>query len=483
MRRVALTAIACFAAACAVSEADPVAREGRSTELVPLQDTNPDPDIVEVTLVAGPARLEILPGKLANVWAYRDGSIPGSAPSFPGPLLEVKRGDQVIVHLRNELEEGTTVHFHGLRLPEAMDGAHGLVLPGETFEYSFIAGDAGTFWYHPHFDADVQMERGLYGAMHVREDAPSRTVGERILVLDDIKLAPGGELAGDWTEADIAHGREGNVLLVNGAPAAVEPSPSTPDLGSVTPPVLHGVAGSRERWHLINASNGRFYNLTVPRHPFEIIGWDGGLIEQPYSADTLLLAPGERYDVLVPLAASPGDALELRMLPYAHGDGAPVSSAHALLGIALTAGVALDAAPDHAGAIQALPVNDATKVRSFALSEDTQGKYGPLFFINGEIWPFNKPIDATLGDLEIWEVKNEAEGAHPFHLHGMFFQVLSRGSVPEDRLGWKDTVLVGPKSSVRFAVRYDAPGMWMYHCQIPEHAERGMMGEVMVAAP
>jgi FtsP/CotA-like multicopper oxidase with cupredoxin domain len=169
------------------------------------------------------------------------------------------------------------------------------------------------------------------------------------------------------------------------------------------------------------------------------------------------------------------------MLPYDHGDGAQGSSAHALLGIELTAGLSVDAAPDHAGEIQALPVDDATKVRSFALSEDMHGKYGPLFFINGELWPFNKPIDATLGDLEIWEVKNEAEGSHPFHLHGMFFQVLSHGGVSEDRLGWKDTVLVGPQSSVRFAVRYDAPGMWMYHCQIPEHAERGMMGEVMVA--
>lgn len=480
MRRVALTALACVAAACAAPEPSPAAREDRAIELVPLQDTNPDPDIVEVTLVATPARVEILPGKPASVWAYRDGSIPGSAPTLPGPLLEVKQGDQVIVHLRNELDEGTTVHFHGLRLPEPMDGAHTLVLPGETFEYRFVAGDAGTFWYHPHFDADVQIERGLYGAMHVRESAPARTAGERILVLDDIKIASGGELAGEWTEADIAYGRAGNVLLVNGVPAAIEPSPGSPDLDAVTPPVLRGVAGSRERWHLVNAANGRFYKLTVPGHPFEVIGWDGGLIEQPYSADTLLLAPGERYDVLLSLGASPGDALELRMLPHDRGDGAPVSSARTLLGIALAAGVPLDAAPDHAGTIQALPVTGATKVRSFALSEDMHGKYGPLFFINGELWPFNKPIDATLGDLEVWEIENEAEGDHPFHLHGMFFQVLSRGGVPEDRLGWKDTVLVSPNSSVRFAVRYDAPGLWMYHCQIPEHAERGMMGEVLV---
>jgi len=478
-----LAALACLAVACAAPEPSPPASVGRSIDLAPLHDQNPDPDIVEVTLVASPARVEILTGQPAEVWAYRDGSIPDAAPRIPGPLIEAKQGDTVIVHLRNELDEGTTAHFHGVRLPEAMDGAHEIIFPGATFEYSFVAKDAGTFWYHPHFHADLQIERGLYGPMIIREDARPASPSERILVLDDVKLTSNGALAGEWTAMDIAHGRHGNVLLVNGVPAAVEASPGAPSPSAVARPLVRTTAGSRERWHLVNTANGRFFHLTVPGHPFTVIGWDGGLLPDPYLADTLLIAPGERYDVLLPVPSSPGERLLLRALPYDRGDGVEDASERALLDIEVGRGVPFDAAPGHAGTIAALPVDTATVTRSFTLDEDLASKYGPLFFINDEIWPFNNPIDAHLGDIEVWEVKNVMGGDHPFHLHGMFFQVLSRANVAEPRLGWKDTLLVGRSSSVRFAVRYDALGMWMYHCQIPEHAERGMMGEVMVTAP
>ncbi|MEP7124070.1 MAG: multicopper oxidase family protein [Byssovorax sp.] len=456
---------------------------GRSIDLAPLRDQNPDPAIVEVTLVASPARVEILTGQLADVWAYRDGSIPGAAPRIPGPLIEAKQGDTVIVHLRNELDEGTSAHFHGIRLPESMDGAHEIVFPGTTFDYTFVAKDAGTFWYHPHFHADVQIERGLYGPMIVHEDARPASPGERILVLDDVKLTPDGALAGEWTAMDIAHGRQGNVLLVNGVPAAVEASPGAPSPGALTRPVVRAIAGSRERWHLVNAANGRFFHLTMPGHPFEVIGWDTGLLPEPYLATTLLIAPGERYDVLLPVPDSPGEKLELGSLPHDRGDGVGDATDSVLLDVEIESGLPFDAAPGHAGTIAALPITTATVTRSFTLGEDLGSKYGPLFFINGEIWPFNTPIDAHLGDLEVWDVKNAMSEDHPFHLHGMFFQVLSRAGVAEPRLGWKDTVIVGRDSSVRFAVRYETPGMWMYHCQIPEHAERGMMGEVRVAAP
>jgi FtsP/CotA-like multicopper oxidase with cupredoxin domain len=196
-----------------------------------------------------------------------------------------------------------------------------------------------------------------------------------------VKLAADGALAGPWTERDIAMGRQGNVLLINGAAVTNETALS-----------IRATSGSRERWHLVNAANGRFFRLELEGIPLEVVGWDGGLIDEPYTVDSVLVAPGERYDVLA-------------------------------------------------------------------------------------------PIDATQGALEVWEVQNEAEGDHPFHLHGMFFQVMSSGGVVETRLGWKDTAVVPAHSSLRFAVRYDAPGAWMYHCQIPEHADRGMMGEVRVTSP
>lgn len=449
-------------AACAPSEIVGPAPEG---ELAPLTDLDPAPDVVEVRLVAAPAVVAYLPGQATPVWAYRDGAAPDAAATVPGPLLEARRGDRVIVHFDNELPEASTIHFHGLRLPAEMDGAHELVLPGERFDYEFIAGDAGTFWYHPHFHADQQLERGLHGPMVVREPAEP-DAGDRVLVLDDIRLRPGGALDEEWTAEDIAHGRRGDLVLVNGAPA----------------PVLRAAAGSRERWRLVNAANGRFFDVTLPERRFEVIGWDGGLLPEPYAAERLLIAPGERYEIVVQLDGAPGETLDLVSLPYDRGDGA-IDPEGTVLRMALEGGEPHDASPAAPGAITSLPASPATAVRPFILSEDLDGRFGPQFFINGEFWPFNEPIEATLGDVEIWAIDNRAGGDHPFHLHGMFFQILDRDGVPEPRLGWKDTVLVRRGEVLRFAARYDAPGRWMYHCQIPEHAERGMMGEVMVTPP
>ena len=469
-RALALT-IPSLALACASPEAlAPVALGERPAELVPALDQNPDPNVVEVSLIAEPAAVEYLAGKPASVWAYRDGAIEGegAVARVPGPLIEAKQGDLIIVHFRNELPtDGTTVHFHGVRLPANMDGAHHAVLPGNGFDYVFIAKDAGTFWYHPHVRADEQIERGLYGALHVREREKPRPPGERVLILDDVKLDEGGDLAGAWTDLDIAFGRQGNALLVNGAPA----------------PTLSTTAGSRERWHVVNSSNGRFFELELSGRQFEVIGWDGGRIEEPYVVDTLPIAPGERYDILVSVEGAPGEQVELRTLPSGHGHSASTLSTEVLLWLALEEGAPRDAAPGEPPSIDPLPVSMETAVRVFTLTEDIDGKYGPQFFINGEFWPFNVPISAALDDVEVWEIRNESDGAHPFHLHGMFFQVLSLDGAPVDRLGWKDTVLVPGGSALRFAVRYGEPGSWMYHCQIPEHAERGMMGEVIVVAP
>ncbi|NUQ73882.1 MAG: multicopper oxidase family protein [Polyangiaceae bacterium] len=466
-RALALPAL-CLAAACASPEAlAPVSGE-RPADSIPAVDQNPHPDIVEVSLIAEAATVEYLPGRPASVWAYRDGAAPGAAARVPGPLIEAKQGDLVIVHFRNELvDDGTTVHFHGVRLPAEMDGAHHALLPGEEFDHVFVAKDAGTFWYHPHVRADEQIERGLYGALHVRDREAQRSPAERVLVLDDVKLAEDGDLAGAWTDLDIAFGRQGNTLLVNGVPV----------------PTLRTGAGSRERWHLVNSSNGRFFELELAGRTFEVIGWDGGRINEPYIVETLPIAPGERYDVLVDVGGAPGDRIELRTLPSVHNHAAPGSVPEVLLKVEIDEGGPRDAAPGQASPILPLPIDDATPTRAFALTEDIEGKYGPQFFINGEFWPFNVPIQATLGDVEIWEIRNESDGAHPFHLHGMFFQVLSRDGEPENRLGWKDTVVVPGWGTLRFAVQYDEPGRWMYHCQIPEHAERGMMGEVLVTAP
>ncbi len=439
--------------------------------LTTLTDTNPDPDIVEVELVAGLGTMEYLPGKPAEIWAYRDGAMSGSKASVPGPMLDVLQGNRVIVHFRNELPEETTVHWHGIRVPNLSDGTSASqvpVPPGGTYDYEFVAADAGLYWYHPHMHGDVQVEKGLYAPARVRGDTTPAVVNDRVFVLDDVKLEASGELSDTTDALDLMLGRQGNVLLVNGRAGGKLP---------VT-------RGTRERWRFVNSANGRYFNLSLPGFEFLVIGWDGGLLPEPYTTATLLIAPGERYDVLVDFVGAEGQTVPLETLHHDRGHNVPDPGPQTLLDLEFAeASSARPAAlPDSWGTIAPLPVTNETASRLFVLSEEEEGLPEPRFFINGERFPDITPVLATADQLEIWEVRNDAEMDHPFHLHGMFFQVLDIGGVPAPHLGWKDTVNVPRQQTLRFAVRYDAPGRWMYHCHILEHAERGMMGELSVAA-
>ena len=433
-----------------------------------LTDTNPDPQVVEVQLVAGPATMEYLPGKPAQVWAYRDGAIAGEIGSVPGPLLVANQGDMVIIHLRNELPVSTTLHVHGPRLPPAQDGtpaAQVAIPPGGTFDYRFTASDAGSFWYHPHVEADEQIEKGLQGPLLVRGGTAVDVAADRYFVLDDVKVQADGTLATAIDRLDIMLGRQGNVLLVNGRRGGR----------------LDVAAGTRERWRFVNAANGRYFNLSLPGHRFLVIGWDGGLLPEPYGSDTLLVAPGERYEVLVTFDAPPaaGRPLALRTLHYDRGHDIPDPGPKDLFEVAYgPAGAAPAPLPASWRKLTPLAVEDATPLRTFELQE-AESPAGTQFLINGERWPFNTSIKAKAGDVEIWEIRANAEMDHPFHLHGTFFEVLSVDGIAPPHFGWKDTVNVPRGTRLRFAVRH-APGRWMYHCHILEHAERGMMGELMV---
>lgn len=466
---VVVTLCATLFAGCDSTDA-PAASVAQLREHAVLTDLNPDPDIVEVELVAGLSTAEYLPGKLAEVWAYRDGAVRDAQGTVPGPMLRAKVGDEIIVHFRNELpDDETTIHWHGVRLPPAADGTlatQAAILPGNEYEYRFVARDASSFWYHPHVRADEQVERGLYAPIVVTGGVTPDVAADRYLVLDDVKLDADGTLNEDTTELDRMLGRQGNVLLVNGQQAPKE---------------LHVAAGSRERWRFVNAANGRYFNLTIPGHRFLVIASDGGLLPRPYETDTLLVTPGERYDVLVTFEGDAGDAAALQTVHYDRGHDIPDRGPQDLLDIVYGPSTGTpQPLPDTWRDLPRLSITETTPVRPFVLEEFERPGLPVLFTINGEQWPDNEPIRVERGAIEIWEVRNEAEMDHPFHLHGMFFEVLPSGgeqSVPD---GWKDTVNVPQKSTVRFAVQYDPPGMWMFHCHILEHAELGMMGDLMV---
>jgi len=431
-----------------------------------LTDTNPDPRIVEVELVATTATHEYLPGKPADVMAFKDGARTGAAPSIPGPLLEANLGDTVIVHFRNELSHATTIHWHGIRVPNAADGtpvSQMEVPPGGTYDYEFTAKDAGYFWYHPHMMGDVMIEAGLYAPIVVHDGLDLGVAADRAFVLDDVKLEASGKLSDKTDNLDLMLGRMGNVVLINGRQR----------------PSITAAAGTRERWRFVTAANGRYFNLELPGQMFRVIGWDGGLLPAPYETSTLLIAPGERYDVLVEIGDQP---LELRTLHYDRGHDIPDPGPITLLSIDVgSPGPPPGALPSTWGDVAPIPVSGTTPRRQLVLREDDTVPNLPVFTINDEAFPNITPVPGTMNQIEVWEVVNMAEMDHPFHLHGMSFQAVDASGAPVGPRGWKDTINVPQLETVRFAVRFDAPGRWMYHCHILEHAERGMMGELVVA--
>lgn len=436
--------------------------------LTPLVDTDPDPDVVHVGLVAQVASVDFGDGRTTEVWAYADGNAPDRPASVPGPLLVAKPGDRVVVDLENRLPQAaTTLHLHGVRVDSTMDGAANHagdeVFPGERFRYSFVARDSGTFWYHPHVDTDEQIERGLYGPVVVREAGSGPALHERVIVLDDVDLAADGSMTIAPDEVDLMAGRHGATLLANGR----------------TLPTWDAVAGDVERWRLVNAANGRVFALRLEGRGFHVVESDGGPLPQPYDTRTLRIVPGERFALDVALQGAPDDVLSVHALPVDSGHGAFDAASRPVFRLRLRAGTS--SAPRTAVATPFAPLLPASApvTRTFALRETLSEQLGLGFTINDEAWPFNTPIEGTAGATERWRFSNESDGAHPMHVHGMFFQVLDDTGAPRPDLGWKDTVDVPARSSLDVSISLRR-GDWMYHCQIPEHAELGMMGEIHV---
>ncbi len=436
----------------------------------PARDLTPPRRTVEVSLSAAPARLELVPGTATDLYAYNG--------TVPGPVLEFREGDHVVVHFRNDLPVTTTVHWHGLHLPFAADGSpFHLVAPGETYDYEFDIppGTAGTYWYHPHPNHETgrQVAHGLYGAIVVRApDDPLAGIPEQVLVLSDNRLLPDGSL--DLPDphshpalVDRENGREGPLLLVNGREL----------------PELSIRSGEMQRWRIVNASAGRMYRLTIPGHALTWVGTDGGLFERPVEVNDITVAPSERVEVLVRGTDLPGSRLVVFDLPYdryipqtrprlwncprklftlRYAEGPPTGG-----------NVEPPPVPATLRRVEPLDPASATTTRVVTLSQG---------LINGKQMDMARvDVDAPLGATEIWEVENIVGMDHPFHLHGFRFQVLDRNGVPEPFPAWRDVVNVPRHETVRFIVRYDDfPGKWMFHCHILDHEDHGMMGILQV---
>ena len=391
--------------------------------------------------------------------------------SFPGPVIKAKKGDTVRIKLRNQLQEPTILHWHGIRLQASMDGTTDVqkpVQPGEEFEYHFTVPDAGTFWYHSHHNETVQVERGMYGALVVEDDADPVFDAERVFVIDDMKLEKDnefkkGNLVSRWMERH--DGREGNVLLVNGR--------------SDYHVRMH--AGQRERWRFINAASARYFRLYLGGKSFNIIATDGGLVERPKEVTEILMTPGERVDII----AGPfneGEVFQIESLPYNRMTFVKTKQRSYATVIVGNAKPSVAFLPSQMQSIPSLAHQDAIPNRKIKFSVGPSLKHGIDFLVNGQTHTADKPVH--VGELQIWEISNTSLMDHPFHLHGFFFQVIEENGKGSVDRAWKDTYNLRPRSTIKIAwIPDNRPGRWMYHCHILEHHEAGMMAHFEVVDP
>jgi FtsP/CotA-like multicopper oxidase with cupredoxin domain len=417
----------------------------------------PGGSVIELELEARETEWEFTPGRMTRAWGYNG--------QIPGPTIEAKVGDVLELRFTNHLPEPTTIHWHGLQIPAVMDGTDMVqnpIQPGESFTYRFKLPDAGTFWYHPHSNETIQLERGLYGAIVVRGPGEPELDAERVLVLDDVQLDRKGQIAppGGWIEQH--NGRQGSTRLVNGKQE----------------PELTIAAGQIERWRIVNAASARYVRLSIGGRPFTILGTDGGLIEEPVTMDEVLLVPADRVDIAVGPFAE-GETLRIESLPYNRRSLAWVRvEPFGTLRVGPPA-PSRATIPRRLRQIEPLVTGPVTPTREVHLGVRASLRHGVDFLINKE--QHHRDLPVKVGELQIWDVVNDTLMDHPFHLHGFFFQVLEVNGKPPEFRSWEDTVNIPPRSRVRIAwLPDDRPGEWMYHCHILEHHAAGMMAHIEV---
>ncbi len=423
------------------------------------KEITPSGVVREINMVASESEIEIFDGYKTKVWAYNG--------QVPGPEIRIKLGDTLKINFQNKLPQETTIHFHGVRVPNAMDGVPGVtqdpIKPGESFVYEFTPKDAGTFWFHPHIRSSEQIERGLYGILVVEEKEDLFDV-DKTLVIDDWRLDKNKQIFSRFdTPMDIMHdGRWGNVITVNGKL----------DASIIAQP------GSVVRLRLINTSNARIYRPKIKGVDAKVIAIDGMNVKESFAFGELDLAPGNRIDIAFKIPENQKEDIFIYdVFANARND---------LFTIKVSGPVKTDSRlqyklnkdiPDWSNAYK-LSVD---KVYELDLRRKPGGSMMDLeWTINGKAYPEYTPFTFEYAKMNVFQFVNKTSRFHPMHLHGQFFKVISRNGKPVTYPYFQDTVLVYPGETVTLATVPLDKGKWVNHCHILEHAEAGMMTVVEV---
>ncbi|WP_322049186.1 multicopper oxidase family protein [Paraburkholderia sp. J67] len=463
-----------------------------------LANESREAGVFRATLIARPVSHALLTGQQPTTfWQYdADDKANAADNSCPviGPLIDVREGDRVELRFVNRLTQPSTIHWHGLPVPPDQDGnPSNSVAPGgeRIYRFTLPKGSAGTYWYHPHphMLSAEQVFRGLAGPIVVRAaDDPLAGWPERHLFVSDLKLATDGTIAAN-SMMDWMNGREGQFVLMNGA----------------REPRMEIVRD--ERWRVWNGCNARYLQLAFDDgRAFAQVGTDGGLLGAPREGVTsLLLAPGERAELIVRAGQGAGQVATMARLIAAQYDRGKMAMTHGSLPPTPTAALAqIHFAPQGEGTTVPLtlrpiePLVPSAAKQSVVFSEamDMHAMHQPgaanrsmpqgmHFMINGESYdPARITLTSRRNVVEQWTITNQTDMDHPFHLHGTQFQILARESrgnrVNEALLAWRDTVNVKPGESVHLATVQHVAGERMFHCHILEHEDLGMMGTLRV---
>ncbi len=415
----------------------------------------------------------------SDLWLYNG--------ETPGPEIRVKRGQRVQVRFTNQLDHPTSVHWHGIRIANSMDGVSGLtqdpVPPGGTFAYDFVVPDAGTFWYHAHTKSWEQVARGLYGPLIVDElESGFDRAHDLTLMIDDWRLGNDGALHvaslgafRDWSHA----GRLGNWLTVNGR----------------SEPEFKLNSEENYRLRLINASNARVLQISPKTMNARILGFDGFSFAKPrqHNSEYLAIAPAQRVDLLISSQNNGDVALndigdfalqELsgrEALSIAKFKFSKTATRQPAKPVVLTQ-----------NAIDTPDLKNAVRV-PLVMTGGAMGRLGDVTYkgkkLNRgdyqrtkQVWAFNgvanladEPLfRVERGQSVIVETENRTGWLHGMHVHGHHFLIVSRNGLQERVRNWRDTFVIDRDETVEIAFVADNPGKWLLHCHMLEHAAAGM---------
>jgi blue copper oxidase len=459
------------------------------SEVVRFERRLPIPPLIDAVKQGNAVKLKVTSGRHAFLKGKPTRSYGYSGPVL-GPVVRLRRGDEVQMTVENALDVDTTVHWHGLLLPSDVDGGpHQVIKSGGTWRPRLkIEQPASTAWFHPHLHHDTarQVYMGLTGLIIVDDGSDAslglpRTYGtdDLPIIIQDRSFDRDGSLLYDLDPdpQTIQYGSRGNTIIVNG--------------------VVHPVAQvpcSLVRLRILNAANAQNFDLRFSdRRAFLVIASDAGFLSAPVSVNQLRVSPAERFEILVdfadrkPVTLETGPDTLMGIFGAVSQDGSADFVSIMRFEPTATPGIVKDP-PAHLVEPVAADTENAVRRRQFVLDSGICGGQRPTdtgrlpgLCINGKTHDLAR-IDAEtrVGTQEVWEIVSLGM-AHPFHVHGASFRIVSlSGAPPPAHLaGWKDVVLVEDKAEL--LVAFDQPATrehpFMYHCHILEHEDAGMMGQ------